>query len=71
MPAVGHQLFIVSLIPEPASCKEFYDLVWSNPMTKLAKDFGLSDVALLKLYRRHQIPTPPLVAMSIGSLSLW
>ena len=40
--------------------KEFYDLVWSKPMTKLAKDFGLSDVALHKLCRRHQIPTPPL-----------
>lgn len=40
--------------------KDFYDLVWSKPMTKLAKDFGLSDVALHKLCRRHQIPTPPL-----------
>jgi len=40
--------------------QEFYDLVWSNSMIKLAAEFGLSDVALHKTCRRHQIPTPPL-----------
>jgi hypothetical protein len=28
--------------------KERYDLVWSTPMTKLAKRFGISDVGLRK-----------------------
>jgi hypothetical protein len=40
--------------------KELYDLAWSTPMTKLAKQFGLSDVGLRKICSKHQIPTPPL-----------
>ena len=40
--------------------REFYDLVWSKPMTELAKEFGLSDVALHKTCKRHRIPTPGL-----------
>ncbi len=40
--------------------EEFHALVWSKPMTHLAKEFGLSDVALHKTCRKHGIPTPPL-----------
>lgn len=40
--------------------KELYDLAWSSPMTKLAKQFGLSDVGLRKICTKHRIPTPPL-----------
>lgn len=40
--------------------QEFYDLVWSKPLTKLAKEFMLSDVALHKICRKHDIPHPPL-----------
>jgi hypothetical protein len=40
--------------------EEFYELVWSKPMTQLAKEFALSDVALHKTCRRHNIPNPPL-----------
>jgi hypothetical protein len=40
--------------------QELYDLVWSTPMVKLAKDFGLSDVGLRKTCVKHGIPTPPL-----------
>ena len=36
-----------------------YDLVWSKPMTKIADDFGVSDVALKKACDRHRVPTPP------------
>lgn len=39
---------------------EFHGLVWSKPMIHLAKEFGLSDVALHKVCRKHAIPTPPL-----------
>ena len=39
---------------------ELYELAWSTPMTKLAKQFGLSDVGLRKICAKHQIPTPPL-----------
>jgi hypothetical protein len=37
-----------------------YDLVWSKPMTHLAKEFALSDVALHKICKKHEIPNPPL-----------
>jgi hypothetical protein len=40
--------------------KELYDLVWSNPMSKLAKQFGMSDVGLRKICVKHEVPTPPL-----------
>ena len=36
-----------------------YDLVWSRPMTKVAEDFGISDVALKKICDKHWVPTPP------------
>ena len=42
------------------SRQEFYDLVWSKPMTQLAKQFLLSDVALHKICKKHDIPKPPL-----------
>jgi hypothetical protein len=42
------------------SRREFYELVWSKPMTHLAKEFALSDVALHKICRKHDIPNPPL-----------
>jgi len=38
---------------------ELYERVWSIPMTQLAREYGLSDVGLAKLCRRHRIPTPP------------
>jgi hypothetical protein len=37
---------------------ELYEKVWSIPMRKLAKEFGMSDVGLAKLCRRHAIPLP-------------
>lgn len=37
---------------------ELYDKVWNTPMHKLSKEFGLSDVGLAKVCRRHQIPIP-------------
>lgn len=41
------------------SRREFYDLVWSKPITHIAKDFALSDVAIHKICRKHEILTPP------------
>ena len=40
--------------------EELYRLVWSKPMTHLAREFALSDVALHKICRKHNIPNPPL-----------
>lgn len=41
------------------TCQELYNLVWSKPMTKIAKDFGVSDRAVAKTCARRQVPVPP------------
>jgi hypothetical protein len=38
---------------------ELYDLIWAEPMTKVAPRFGLSDVGLAKVCKRYDIPRPP------------
>lgn len=40
--------------------EELYELVWSKPITHVARQFGLSDVAVHKICRKHGIPTLPL-----------
>ena len=42
------------------SRRELYKKVWSTPMLKLAKEFGISDVGLAKLCKRNNIPRPGL-----------
>jgi hypothetical protein len=37
---------------------ELYDLVWSQPMTKIASSFGFSDAWLKKICNKHDIPVP-------------
>jgi hypothetical protein len=44
--------------PLTVSREDLYELVWSKPMRELAKDFGISDVALAKRCRRLAIPVP-------------
>lgn len=39
--------------------KALYGRVWSQPMLRVAKEFGLSDVGLAKICRKHKIPHPP------------
>ncbi len=39
--------------------QELFILVWSMPMTKLSKQFELSDVGLRKICVKNQIPLPP------------
>lgn len=38
---------------------DLYRLVWSEPLTRLAERYGLSDVGLRKVCVRHDIPLPP------------
>jgi hypothetical protein len=38
---------------------ELYEKVWATPLRTLAKEFGLSDVGLAKVCRKHNIPVPP------------
>ncbi|MCE9604779.1 MAG: hypothetical protein K8U03_07750 [Planctomycetia bacterium] len=39
--------------------EDLYALVWKTPMSRLAKEFGLSDVGLAKVCKRHDVPRPP------------
>lgn len=41
------------------SRSELYDQVWTTPMRVLAKQYGLSDVGLAKICKRHEVPRPP------------
>lgn len=42
------------------SREALYIKVWEMPTVKLAKEFGLSDVAVAKMCRRLDVPKPPL-----------
>src|ERR1700683_4165832 len=44
--------------PLTVSRGDLYELVWSKPMRELAKNFGISDVALAKRCQRLGIPVP-------------
>ena len=37
---------------------ELYDLVWSKPLTTLAKEYAYSDNGLRKICIKHNIPLP-------------
>jgi hypothetical protein len=39
--------------------QQLYELVWSGPMTTLAKTLAISGVGLAKACRRGDIPVPP------------
>lgn len=39
--------------------EELYRRVWETPVSRLAKEFDISDVGLAKACRKHEIPLPP------------
>jgi hypothetical protein len=39
--------------------EQLHELVWNKPMSRLAAEFGISDVGLKKVCARHNVPTPP------------
>jgi len=45
-------------LPAVVSREDLYALVWSEPMSRLARRFGLSDVGLAKACTRMMIPLP-------------
>ena len=47
------------LIDTNLSREEIFALVWERPATEVARELGVSDVALGKLCRRLQVPKPP------------
>lgn len=45
--------------PTCLSREELYEKVWSSPIVKLAKSFGVSDAAIHKACEKHTVPKPP------------
>ncbi len=41
------------------SRQALYDVVWTQPITRLSKEFGVSDVGLAKACRKLAVPLPP------------
>lgn len=54
-----NSLPIIAMTQQELTRRVMYDLVWSKPMTKVAEEFGISDVALKKICQKHRVPTPP------------
>lgn len=51
------------MIEEPTrvvlSRQELYEKLWAVPAASLSKTFGISDVGLAKVCRKHRVPRPP------------
>jgi hypothetical protein len=45
--------------PKTLTREALYNRVWSEPISKIASSFNLSDRGLGKLCKRHDIPVPP------------
>ncbi len=45
--------------PHSLTREELYQELWITPTTKVAKAFGISDVAIAKICKRYAIPKPP------------
>ena len=41
------------------SREELFALIWEKPTVEVARDMGISDVAVAKLCARLQVPKPP------------
>ncbi len=39
--------------------EDLYTLVWTTPISRLARDFGISDRGLSKICERLEVPVPP------------
>ena len=46
-------------LPIQFTRQQLYDLVWKEPMVKIAKEYGLSDRGFAKLCERNSVPVPP------------
>ena len=40
--------------------QQLYEAVWQKPAVQLAKEYGISDVALAKICKRLKVPKPGL-----------
>jgi hypothetical protein len=40
--------------------EELYEKIWARPITHLAKEYGISDSAIIKICKKMEIPRPGL-----------
>ena len=45
-------------MPAELTRRELYEMIWARPITKVAAELGISDVALHKICDKHRIPAP-------------
>jgi hypothetical protein len=45
--------------PKTISRLALYKKIWETPITRLSKEYGLSDVGFAKICKKHNIPRPP------------
>jgi hypothetical protein len=45
--------------PSPLTRQQLYELVWSKPISQVARAYGMSGVGFAKLCERNDVPTPP------------
>ncbi|MBY8961792.1 hypothetical protein KJK34_03400 [Flavobacterium sp. D11R37] len=38
--------------------QEFYELIWSTPLSQLAKTYAISDNGLRKMCKKYKVPIP-------------
>ena len=50
---------MVGSTPHELTREELFDLVWSEPVARVAERYGLSGAGLRKLCLRHDVPVPP------------
>ena len=50
---------MTSVTPHRLTRKQLYDLVWSEPVSKIAPRYNMSGVGFAKLCRREDVPLPP------------
>jgi len=41
------------------SRREFYDYIWSTPLTVQARDYGLTEIRMAEICARYVVPCPP------------
>ncbi len=47
------------------SRQDLYELVWARPETQIAAEFGISDVALHEICKKHRVPVPALYSFRL------
>lgn len=56
--AERHISWVEEIMAKQMTREELFNEVWARPMTKIAAELGISDVALKKICDKHRVPVP-------------